>query len=211
MLGSLTCGLTAGAFWALAPVFVADFSDTVSLTASFMTAVVLGGAAGQFPLGRLSDRVDRRFVMLLISIASALVSALLWMVADGLPTEGILILGFIWGASSFPLYSISVAHANDRADPDKYVVISSGMLLMYGLGAVSGPLMASGLMSLLSATGLFMFAAIIFSCNAAYIALGSMRRKPVAPGQSGEFDDALAAVVTASVVYEHEQQSGDAE
>ena len=209
MLGSLTCGLTAGAFWALAPVFVADFSDTVSLTASFMTSVVLGGAAGQFPLGRLSDRVDRRFVMLSISVVSALVSALLWMSAGGLPVVGILTFGFLWGASSFPLYSISVAHANDRADPDKYVVISSGMLLMYGLGAVTGPLIASGLMSLMGASGLFMFAAIIFSFFAAYVAFGSLRRKPVAPGDSGEFDDALAAVVTASVVYEHEQQTSD--
>lgn len=206
MLGSLASGLAIGAFWSLAPVFIADFPDAISLTAGFMTAVVLGGAAGQFPLGHLSDRVDRRHVMLWISVAAALLSALLWMTAGGLPPMGMLALGFFWGAVSFPLYSISVAHANDRADPDKYVVISSAVLMMYGLGAVIGPLIASGLMSLLGASGLFVFAAIVFAGNAVYVAFGSLQRKPVAPGKSGEFDDALAAVVTASVVYEHEQQ-----
>jgi MFS family permease len=206
MLGSLTSGLTAGAFWSLAPVFIAGFSGAISLTAGFMTVVVLGGAAGQFPLGRLSDHLDRRYVMFWTSVAAAFLSVLLWATAGGLSPVGMLALGFLWGAISFPLYSVSVAHANDRADPDKYVVISSAVLLMYGLGAVMGPLIASGFMSLLGAAGLFAFAAIAFAGNAMYVAFGSLRRKPVAAGEIGDFDDALTAVITASVIYEHEQE-----
>ena len=62
-LGCLAAGLANGAFWALAPVFVSGHSGDVSLAAWFMTAAVLGGAAGQWPLGLWSDRVDRRWVI----------------------------------------------------------------------------------------------------------------------------------------------------
>lgn len=209
MVGSLVSGLTNGAYWALAPVFVASLSDNISLIAWFMTAGVLGGAAGQFPLGHLSDRVDRRYVMLGVSACNALISGALWLQGDTLSWPPLLLLGLAWGACAFPLYTVSVAHANDRADPQKYVVISSVLLLMYGIGAIAGPFVASAFMSVAGAPGLFLYAGLGHLAFALYLVLGGLRRKAVERDDVGEFDDALTAALTASRVYEQAHQQAE--
>ena len=209
MLGSLTSGLTNGAFWALAAVFAAAQSGDVSLSAWFMTAVVLGGAAGQFPLGWLSDRIDRRYVLASISVAAGAVGLLIHLIMPGLGKLPLLVAGFIWGALAFPVYSISAAHANDRATPETYIMMSSGLLLMYGLGAVIGPIVASAFMAWLSERALFLFAALAHLSLATYVVLRSLRRDPVKPSEHTDFSDALASVVTASTIYEEEELSQD--
>ena len=209
MLGSLTSGLTNGAFWALAAVFAAEQSGDVSLSAWFMTAVVLGGAAGQFPLGWLSDRIDRRYVLASISVAAGVVGLLVHLIMPGLGKLPLLAAGFTWGALAFPVYSISAAHANDRATPETYIMMSSGLLLMYGLGAVIGPIAASAFMAWLSERALFLFAALAHLSLATYVVLRSLRRDPVKPSEHTDFSDALASVVTASTIYEEEELSQD--
>lgn len=209
MLGSLTSGLTNGAFWALAAVFAAAQSGDVSLSAWFMTAVVLGGAAGQFPLGWLSDRIDRRYVLASISVAAGAVGLLVHLIMPGLGKLPLLVAGSIWGALAFPVYSISAAHANDRATHETYIMMSSGLLLMYGLGAVIGPIVASAFMAWLSERALFLFAALAHLSLATYVVLRSLRRDPVKPSEHTDFSDALASVVTASTIYEEEELSQD--
>lgn len=209
MLGSLTSGLTNGAFWALAAVFAAAQSGDVSLSAWFMTAVVLGGAAGQFPLGWLSDRIDRRYVLASISVAAGVVGLLVQLIMPGLGKLPLLVAGFTWGALAFPVYSISAAHANDRATPETYIMMSSGLLLMYGLGAVTGPIVASAFMAWLSERALFLFATLAHLSLATYVVLRSLRRDPVKPSEHTDFSDALASVVTASTIYEEEELSQD--
>jgi MFS family permease len=209
MIGSFTTGLVNGSFWALAPVFVGSVTSDVSMTAWFMTAGVLGGAAGQFPFGHLSDRVDRRYVMFGLVTCGMVVSMLIFLLQDSLTMSWILALGFAWGMFSFPLYTISVAHANDRADPSKFVMLSSALLLMYGIGAISGPLLASGVMAMAGVPGLYLFAALIQAGFGCYLVVRRIQRKTVGREQTGEFDDALAAVMTASRVYEHEYQESE--
>ena len=209
MLGSLTSGLTNGAFWALAAVFAAAQSGDVSLSAWFMTAVVLGGAAGQFPLGWLSDRIDRRYVLASISVAAGAVGLLVYLIMPGLGKLPLLAAGFAWGALAFPVYSISAAHANDRATPETYIMMSSGLLLMYGLGAVTGPIVASAFMAWLSERALFLFATLAHLSLATYVVLRSLRRDPVKHSEHTDFSDALASVITASTIYEEEELSQD--
>jgi MFS family permease len=212
MLGSLASGLTNGSFWALAPVFTAAYSAEVATAAWFMTAGVLGGAAGQFPLGWLSDRIDRRYVLTGISGVSVILGLVMWLYAPRMPMWAILAVGSLWGAMAFPVYSISAAHANDRAQPDTYVMISSGVLLMYGLGAISGPFLASGIMTVAGAGSLYLFTAVTHGAFASYLWLRSLRRDPARPEEQVDFSDALASVITASHVYEEEQtMQGDKE
>jgi len=204
MLGCLTSGLANGSFWALAPVFIAAYVTDLSFSAWFMTAVVLGGAAGQWPLGWLSDRVDRRYVLVAICLAAVGVALAMWLLAPLLPVWGILMLGAAWGASAFPIYAIAVAQANDRASADNYVMISSGLLMMYGFGAITGPFIASGLMTLLGGGGLFLYTAVVHALLALYVTLRRRRRISVAPGRHTDFSDALTATHTASSVFEEE-------
>jgi MFS family permease len=202
MLGALATGLANGSFWALAPIFGATFSDDASIAAWVMTASVLGGVAGQWPLGRLSDRIDRRYVMGATSLGGIGVAAAIWTFADSLPPLGVILLCGLWGAMAFPLNALSVAHANDYANPDEYVMLSSGLLLMYGIGAVVGPFIASAAMGLAGPGGLYLFTAVVHGLLLVYILNRTIRRRPSPAEEHVAFDDALTAARTMSQVYE---------
>ena len=209
MAGSLTSGLTNGSFWALAPVFTAALTPDVSMAAWFMTSVVLGAAVGQWPLGWWSDRVDRRYVLVGACLAGLVVDLALWGITPGLGQAGILILGFFWGALAFPVYSLSVAQANDRADPGTFVTISSGLLLMYGAGAIVGPLFSSGIMTRFGAESLFLYAAVMHLGLAAFVIARRRSEDEVAREEHTEFSDALTSALTASQVYEEEIETDE--
>ena len=204
MLGSMSCGLTNGSFWTLAPVFSVAYSDDISLTANFMTAVVLGGAIGQWPLGWLSDRIDRRVVLSGISLAGVIIAAILWLLASELSTNSIIALATVWGGLAFPVYSISVAHANDRTEPGSFVMVSAGLLLMYGIGAIIGPFIASTMMGVGDPGYLFLFTLIVHLLLALYVFARSILRTQASEIDHTSFGDALASTQTKSQIYEDE-------
>lgn len=209
MLGSLACGLANGSFWTLAPVFSVTYSGDISLTANFMTAVVIGGALGQWPMGWLSDRMDRRIVLATVSLVAVIVGAVLWLGAAQLSTTGLITLAALWGAMSFPVYSLAVAHANDRADAGSFVMVSAGLLMMYGIGAIIGPFIASTLMTFGSAGYLFLFTGIVHLLLAIYVVTRRFIRPQPARFDHKPFSEALASTQTKSQVYEDELERGD--
>ena len=204
-LGCLAAGFANGSFWALAPVFIVSISTEVSLVAWFMTAAVLGGALGQWPLGLWSDRVDRRWVLGFASLVALLIGVAIWFFVGSISNLVLLLLSAAWGAFAFPIYSVAVAHANDAAGSDEFVMVSSGLLLMYGIGAILGPFIAPGIMKVAGPGGLYLFAAAIHLVFLGYIIVRFIRRptKPYEP--HGNFSEALASVQTASSVYEEEK------
>ncbi|HLU07676.1 MAG TPA: MFS transporter [Woeseiaceae bacterium] len=204
MLGSLATGLANGSFWALAPVFTISFSTDVALTAWFMTAAVLGGAASQWPLGAWSDRIDRRYVMAFAASLAIAVALAIWLFADRFTHGGLILLGGLWGAAAFPLYSISIAHSNDHAAEDEYVMVSSGLLLMYGIGAVAGPVLSSIAMYWLGSAGLFAFTGSVHLLLFVYLLQRRLRRRMADVEDHAPFADALTASQTTSQVYESE-------
>lgn len=203
--GCLVAGLANGAFWGLAAVFAASLRNDVSMAAWFMTAVVIGGAIGQWPLGMLSDSIGRRKVLIGVSMAAAGVGFALFLLAPTLNFLTANLLGVFWGALAFPLYTIAVAYSNDFAYPGEYVTVSSGLLLMYGIGATIGPFVASALMTWKEAGGLFLFTSLIHATLVAYVTIRFVRRRSHAE-QPIAFGDALSAAQTASQVYEEEIQ-----
>ena len=205
-LGCLATGLTNGAFWSLAPVFTAGLSDDISLAAWFMSSAVIGGALSQWPLGYLSDKIGRRKVLIAAATIGTAVGVLIVVTVNQLTFVGINLLGAAWGAVAFPLYAISVAHANDYADPSDYVMVSSGLLLMYGIGAVLGPFIASAMMTLTNASGLYVFTGLVHLLLVMYVIHRIFRRTSAPTDQHIPFSDALATAHTASQVYEEEIQ-----
>jgi MFS family permease len=87
--------------------------------------VVLGGALAQWPLGSLSDRIDRRIVMVVAAII-AIVAALVLMVVPAADKLTMVMAGAMFGAGAFPLYALAVAHANDYADATQSVEGQAG-------------------------------------------------------------------------------------
>ncbi len=205
-LGCLLTGLANGAFWALAPVFTAAVSGNPSLAAWFMTSAVVGGAILQWPIGYLSDRIGRRETILLTTLIGAVTGVVIVVFAEGAGFIGINLLGAAWGAVAFPLYALSVAHANDYADPSDYVTVSSGLLLTYGVGAIIGPFIASAVMSMTSPLNLYLFTAASHLLYILFVVYRVTRRRSVPDEHHSDFGHAMAAAHTASRVFEEEIQ-----
>jgi MFS family permease len=207
--GMVVCfatGLANGAFWALAPVYTAGISDKASVAAGFMTGAVIGGAAGQLPSGFWSDRVDRRIVISVLALLCSLVGVGLWLTYGMLTTAQLIVLSGAWGALAFPMYSVAVAHTNDFAQEGEYVMVSGGLLLMYGIGAVMGPALAASAMTVLGDNVLYLFTAITHLLICVYVIVRQQRRASAPKDQHVPFTEALTAVQTASQVYEEEQE-----
>jgi len=173
--GCVTVGLANGAFWAVGPAFVLQSGLRVSDVALFMSATVVGGALSQWPFGRLSDRIDRR-VMLMISCAAASASGVAIVLAGLFVPSLVIPAGFLFGVFSFPVYALSVAHANDVARGADFVAMAGGLLMTNGIASVIGPLLASAAMQAVGGAGLFVFTAAVHAVMALFTFYRMQRR-----------------------------------
>lgn len=152
--GSFASGLALGSFWSMAPVFARMLEFSKASTAIFMLLTIFGGLALMWPIGWLSDRMDRRHAITLLCAAGASTSLALVLISAEF-SPALMGLVTLFGGFTFPLYSISVAHANDFLEPEERISASSGLLLVYGAGAIIGPIMAGLIMGWMGASGLY--------------------------------------------------------
>ena len=177
-VGCLLVGIANGAWGTLGAVYGARVGISSFEIALMMSIVVVSGAVAQLPVGRLSDRTDRRFVMSGAAFGAAAFALALFVFA---PRSGAAILALTagYGALAYTLYSIAVAHANDHASAEDFVKISGGLLLLYGFGTMIGPLMGAFLMERLRPDSLFLATAAPHFALGAYALLRARIRPPV--------------------------------
>ena len=176
--GCLAVGLVGGAYNSLAPVFAAQCGLSTGEIAVFMGMAVIGGATLAWPVGALSDRHDRRWVMLGVTATAALVGG--GFVAASVFAPGFIIaLSFAYGASAWSIYAVAVAHANDRLIHEGFVGTAAGLLVIFASGAMTGPLLAAGAISVMGPAGLFAFTAAVHTVFAIYLAVRITRQEPV--------------------------------
>ncbi len=187
VFGCVTIGMTTGAFRAIGPVYAQQIGFDVGQVALFIGAGILGGAIAQFPLGALSDRFDRRRVLVVATLGAVLAGLFL----SGLDTqEGAWLVysgAFAFGAFAMPLYSLSVAHANDFDVDGDYVGLSAALILSYSLGAAAGPFIVSVAIDLFGPGAFFIYTSV---CHGALVLFGLYRmtqRDTVAPGRTTRF------------------------
>jgi MFS family permease len=157
-IAAVSVGLANGTFGTLAPVYgYSQHLDAAGISYLMCLTIILG-AASQIPFGRLSDRIDRRKVIVGLSAVAAVVGATL-VITD--PQGGWLlyVLFAVYGFVAFPLYGIAVAHANDSAREGDFAKISGGMLLIMGVGLAIGPAIAPMLMNNFKPVGMFIVTA----------------------------------------------------
>ncbi len=154
--GCIVAGMIGSSWWGLGPVYAQEIGLSLNHIASVMTAALVGGLLLQVPIGRLSDRFDRRTVLFWIATLLVIPAALLllgpilnfWLI--------MITVGIFFGLSS-TLYPLCVAYANDHIESADVVSASGGFVLFYAIGAVGGPLISSLAMRVSDARGLFVF------------------------------------------------------
>ena len=174
----LLVGVINGAFGTLAPVFGAAAGLSPQLIGVMMGITIIAGAVAHLPAGRMSDRTDRRYVLAALALGAAAAGLLIFLLRPE-SGETLLMLVGAYGALAYPLYSIAVAQANDHAAPEDFVAISGGLLLLYGIGTIVGPLAASGAMSLAGSAALFLVTAAAHVVMALWAVYRTFRRAPV--------------------------------
>ena len=197
--GCLALGMANGAFWALGPLFAQGAGMDLVGVAIFMSVAVIAGAIGQWPLGRLSDRIDRRIVII-AACGGAAVAGLSMFLFSHAWGGAIYVFGFAFGVFAFPLYALSVAHMNDFVGPRGHVEAASGLLLMFAFGAIVGPLVASAVVRTWGIDALFAYTACVHVAWAVF-ALYRMRRRARSPAEDHvAFEDSLRVAQTISTV-----------
>lgn len=184
VLGAFFTGVANSAFWTLSPLYAKGAGFAVSDIPWFLTTAALGGAAAQWPVGHLSDKIGRRrLAIVCAALASAAGIALFTASHMGIAT--ILALSAVYGACAFPIYTLCVAHANDLVLRKRAVEVSSGLLMIFSLGAVVGPLLASLFMRHAGYGALFLHSAVAHITIAGIMLLRSSQR-PTVPAERSE-------------------------
>lgn len=141
----LLSGLAQGAFWSLGAVWASSSGLAPGDVAWVMTTAIVGGAVCQWPIGRLTDHIDRGYVISVVAITAALLAAtLLWSESQRLGV--MLVAVFAYGGIAFALYPLAVARLMDRLEKPEIIAGSGSLLLLHGIGASVGPLLAGLLM-----------------------------------------------------------------
>jgi MFS family permease len=161
VVGVCVSGLTVGIFFAMGPVFANQSGFTIAQTANFMACFVMGGMLAQVPIGYLSDRIERRKVIITVSILACIASFLCYF-SSGHQTL-IYAMAMFLGASSLSIYGLCVAYTNDHLPAKKYVAASARLILLNGSAALVGPLLAAGFMTLFGFQIFFVVIGVIFT------------------------------------------------
>lgn len=188
-LGSIGCiavGLTNSSFRTLSPVYAEQIGMSVTDVVTFVSIGIIGGAIIQYPLGHLSDLWDRRRI-LLITTCCAMLSALALVFLAGTGPFANFVLVFVFGSFAMPLYSLSAAHANDRAGKGEFVLVNAALMLFYSFGAIGGPLLAAFFMQRFGPQWLFIFCATIYAVFVLIIIYRMLARDAVPASRRGPF------------------------
>jgi MFS family permease len=159
VFGVVVAALSGATFRMVGPIYGQQVGLDLDQIAYFLAAFVLGGAIAQYPAGWLSDRYDRRHVLIGLSLA-AMLSCGVTAYSHDLPTSGVMLTAFFFGLTSFPIYSVSAAHAHDFADGSQRVELSAALMFWYAIGAIAAPLVASKLMQVYGPYSMFVMIAV---------------------------------------------------
>lgn len=181
--GMLLTGGVFSAMFGMASVYGAMSAMTVGQIASFVAAMYVGGLVLQYPIGWVSDRIDRRALILWMSAAGAALMGASTVMP--LPFYFELVVAMLLGGIINPLYSLLIAHTNDYLSKEEMPAASAGLIFLNGFGAIFGPLVAGWLMEQMGAKGYFLIIGLFFAGLAAYAAYRMTRRG--APAISGAY------------------------
>ena len=185
--GAFLIGIAHSALYAMGPVFATEIGLDVERIALFIAVALFGGLVLQWPIGWLSDRFDRRRVIVAVAWIAATASTVAGV--GGIDSYTVLVAATaLLGGMSMPLYSLCGAHTNDHLTPRQIVAASATLVLVGGIGLTMGPLLAAALMQFAGPQGIFWLLTLVHACIGAYGLFRMMRREPVPLDEQRTYD-----------------------
>jgi MFS family permease len=198
-VGMLLTGGVFAAMFGMAAVWGTMAGLSVTQIALFVAATYAGGLVLQYPIGRLSDRMDRRQLIFALAVIAA-VTMLVATLAP-LPFSLLLLVAVLLGGITNPLYSLLIAHSNDYLGKEEMAAASAGLIFLNGLGAIAGPLVTGWLMETVGPGGFFLFMGLLFAALAGYSAWRMTRRAaPVDPGAFAGLSPSASSLAVGAVI-----------
>lgn len=176
--GAWLSGMLAGTIYATVPLSARAAGLSATELSHLMVAYVVGGLAGQWPIGGISDRMDRRAVLVIVA---GTLSICCFATPQIEPSwiEARLAMAFIFGALAFSIYPIAVAHTLDRVGTEQALPAASRMLLASSIGAVLGPILASSVSNRFGENAFFVMNGVLLASFAMVATIRMIRVDPV--------------------------------
>ena len=196
-LGVIACfgiGLLQSMLWGLSAVYAEGAGFSIAQISLYVGAIFLGGIVLQWPVGRLSDRYDRRSVMTGVLLSLALLAAPAALLGPLTFHSEVWAIGLI-GGLGMTCYSVAIAYVNDWLEPEQMVAASAGLYFVYGIGATLGPFGASWVMAEIGPEGYYLSMATVAGVTALFALYRMTRRHALPIGEQGP-SVALAAPAT---------------
>jgi MFS family permease len=179
-------GMISSITFSMGPVYARLLGFDTHGVATFMAVSILAAVLSQYPVGRLSDRMDRRTVIATICALATLIAAAIEMFGP-LPKVIFMTLAALFSGTSLTLYSLSVSHVNDKLAPSQMVAASSALLLINGTAAAFGPVITGTLMSAFGTRAYFGALGTLTAALALFDLWRKLRRSPTPQSQKGRF------------------------
>ncbi len=186
MVGVFVAGVTNGALFGMGAIYANAVGLDLTGVSAFMGALIAGAALLQWPLGKLSDLVDRRTVIALTTFAAAALAGAANSVDE---VGGWLHLAFVaaFGGCALSLHSLCLAYTNDHLAPTEMVGASGALVLVLGAGSVIGPLAIGAALDIIGASGFFHLLAALLAAFGGYTLFRMTRREALPAEAQGAY------------------------
>jgi MFS family permease len=183
-VGSFLMGGVFSALFGMASVYGGQAGLSVAEISAFVAAIYIGGLLLQFPIGYVSDRMDRRR-LILICVGLGMAGSVLGLISGSFYM--LLASAFLIGGMANPLYGLMIAYANDYLQNDDMASASGRLIFLNGVGAIGGPLMTGWMMEVVGPRGFFVFIGVLLSLLLVYGIYRSFRRPAPAASVTSSF------------------------
>jgi MFS family permease len=192
-------GMVSAIFFSMGPVYARLNGMGNSGIATFMAISILAAVVTQYPVGRLSDRMDRRTVIAAVCALATIVACAI-LAFGHMPRAWFLTLAGLFSGFALTLYSLAVSHVNDKLEPAQMVAASSALIRLNGAAAAVGPVLAGSLIAACGPSAYFTMLATLTGALTIYDLWRKTRRKPVPPSQKGPFINAQPQAMSGQIV-----------
>lgn len=207
-VGIFMMGGVFSALFGMASVWGAAAGMNTREISAFVAAIYLGGLIFQYPVGKLSDRTDRRLLILILAAFGAVVVGALILMQPGI--WGLLFAAALIGGVANPVYALLLAYTNDLLDAQDMAAASAGLLFINGIGSFAGPLLTGWLMAMIGLSGFWIYIGLLLAGLAAYTGLRMSARRTVQPSSSYAVISPSASALAVEAALDASQEDGPA-